>query len=149
MRCWKNIQKDPFVESLLSRKPFRSRIRIERKKEGSLSPAHGGTGLSLARGMSHARGHLKHQLIIIITEHAAPTALRSCCFNRVTTLRTMSVALLLRNNSKRKKSNVGSPAPTSLLMISSGPTWRSSSTSLLLISWSFDLAWWWWWWVDA
>ena len=30
---------------------------------------------------------------------------------------------------------------TSLLMISSGLTWGSSSTSFLLISWSFDLAW--------
>ena len=33
------------------------------------------------------------------------------CFGRVT--RTMSVALLLRNNSKRKKSNFRSPAPPS------------------------------------
>ena len=52
--------------------------------------------------------------------------------DRVT--RTMSVALLLRNNPKRKKSNFSQPSSTSLLLISSGLTWGSSSTSLLLIS---------------
>ena len=36
-------------------------------------------------------------------------ALRNRCLGRVT--RTMSVALLLRNNRKRKKSNFRSPAP--------------------------------------
>ena len=41
------------------------------------------------------------------------SALRNCCFNRRAwaVTRTMSVALLLRNNSKRKKSNFRSPSP--------------------------------------
>ena len=41
---------------------------------------------------------------------AATSALRNCCFNRHRVTRTMSVALLLRNNPKRKKSNFRSPA---------------------------------------
>ena len=47
------------------------------------------------------------------------------CLVRFT--RTMSTALLLRNNSKRKKSNFRSPAPPPYSC--SGLTWRSSSTS--------------------
>ena len=43
----------------------------------------------------------------------ATSALRNCCFNcrAGAVTRTMSVALLLRNNLKRKKSNFCSPAP--------------------------------------
>ena len=40
----------------------------------------------------------------------ATSALRNCWLGRVT--RTMSVALLLRNNPKRKKSNFRSPPPS-------------------------------------
>ena len=72
----------------------------------------------------------------------AISALRSCCFNcrSWAVTRTMSVAPLLRNNSKRKKYNFRIPAPPhSLLMISSGlnegPASPPSSRSLdLLIS---------------
>ena len=49
-------------------------------------------------------------------------------------IRTMSIALLLRNNPKRKKSNFRSPAPPPLMIGCSRLTWGSSSTSLLLIS---------------
>ena len=44
---------------------------------------------------------------------AATSALRNCCFNAVLgrVTRTVSVALLFRNNPKRKKSNFRSPAP--------------------------------------
>ena len=38
-----------------------------------------------------------------------------------------------------KEVQLSQPSSTSLLMICSGLTWRSSSTSLLKISWSFDL----------
>ena len=53
---------------------------------------------------------------------------------RSTVTRTTSVALLLSNNSKQKKSQLSEPNSTSLLLISSGLTWGSSTTSLLLIS---------------
>ena len=52
----------------------------------------------------------------VSTRHCAATsALRSYCFNcrAWAVTRTMSVALLLRNNSMRKKSNFRSPAPPS------------------------------------
>ena len=64
----------------------------------------------------------------------ATCALRNCCFNCLAwaVIKTMSVALLLRNNPKRKKSNFRSPAPPPCLWSLLG--WRSSSTSLLLIS---------------
>ena len=61
------------------------------------------------------------------------------CLGRVT--RTMSVALLLRNNSKQRKSNFRSPAPPPYSWYLRGQLEDPAPTPLLKISWSFDLAW--------
>ena len=83
--------------------------------------------------------------VTAVSPHHCPvtSALRNCCFNcragysHKDNVRCTAVEEQL----EAKEVQLSQPSSISLLMISSGLTWRSSSTSLLYISWSFDLAW--------
>ena len=74
---------------------------------------------------------------------AATSALRNCCFNcragqsHKDNVRCTAVDEQL----EAKEVQLSQLSSTSLLMVSSRVTWRSSSTSYSKISWSFDLAW--------
>ena len=74
-----------------------------------------------------------NQYLLTIVQHLVyyAVAVSTAVQNRAT--KTMSIALLLRNN-WWKRSPTFKPSSTSLLLISSGLTWASSTTSLLLIS---------------
>ena len=71
----------------------------------------------------------------------ATSALRNCCFNCRAGQSQVQCCTAVEEEPEAKEVQLSQPSSTSLLMISSGLTWRSSSTSLLCISWSFDLTW--------